>query len=103
MTLSPEAPKLTFSNFFFMPMRFPALFPHLSKSHSEISKENFTLEAENHLDRQSVVDFFPLGSDSAPFGSNLSFWALVGGVQKNQEVSFWDSGLRTIEIHIIFE
>ena len=34
--------------------------------------------AENHLDRQSEVGFFPLGSYSAPFGSKPGFLAVSG-------------------------
>ena len=36
------------------------------------------IRAENHLDRQSVVGFFPLGSYSAPFGSKPPFLAVSG-------------------------
>ena len=50
------------------------------------------LRAENHLDRQSVVGFFPLGSYSAPFGSNPLFLVVSGRFSKNRKSHFW--GLR---------
>ena len=45
------------------------------------------LRAENHLDRQSVVGFFPLGSDSAPFGSPPVFLVVPGRFSRKMEKS----------------
>ena len=64
-------------------------FDSLSVRFSKHGKVSFgELRAENHLDRQGVVGFFPLGSDSAPFGSTPVFLAVSGRFFKSTEKSF---------------
>ncbi len=53
-----------------------------------MKKSYLELRAENHLDRQSVVGFFPLGSYSAPFASKPLILAVSKRFSKSENFRF---------------